>query len=586
MRSRRNRAGWFALVLACAGLVGGGLAVTTASTASASSVLGLDFNTYPNPSTSTIAADGYSFVAQYLAGPGHLTSSSAADFHSHGISVVANWEMDPNSPLGGYSSGVSDAQNALADANAAGFPGSLPIYFSIDFSPSSSQMSEVVDYFHGVASVLGLSRTGAYGGYSTMDTLFNDGAISYGWQTYAWSNGQWDSRAQLRQIQNGITVGGTGVDEDQAMTASYGQWAPSGGGGGGTFRVGSHSSSISATPGGGYNAAWRGRDSNYSLWLASGTGSGIQAAGDPWLLGVAAGTTPSIATLPDGSWIAAWQAAGGTLWLATGRGDNITAKGDPWALGVAPGTSPSIVALPSGGWEVAWQASDSNGSLWLATGNGLNITAKGDPWALGVAPGTSPSLAALPSGGWEVAWQGRDSNGSLWLATGNGLNMTAKGDPWALGVAPGTSPSLTTLPNGSWEAAWQSRGASPGYLWLATGNGLNITAKGDPWLLGVAPGTSPSIDALPNGGFEVAWQAPGANGSLWFASGNGLNITAKGDPWALGVVAGTSPSIAVLPNGNFEVMWKGRDANQSLWLGTGNAAQLYSYGDPLLLGVG
>lgn len=431
MRPRSNRASW--VLLAFAGLLCALISVT-ASTASASTMLGLDFNTYPDPGTSTITADGCSFVSQYLAGPGHLTAASAADFHSHGISVVANWEFDPSTPLNGYSGGVSDAQAALADANAAGFPASLPIYFSIDFNPTASQISTVISYFQGAASVLGLSRTGAYGGYYTISQLFDNNAISYGWQTYAWSNGQWDGRAQLRQIQNGITVGGTSVDEDEAMTGSYGQWTP--GGGGGSFRVGSHSSEVSATPGNGFNAAWRGRDSNDSLWLASGSGINITAKGDPWLLGVAPGTSPSLAALPGGGFEVGWQGrdANGDLWLASGSGASISAKGDPWLLGVAPGTSPSLDATPDGGFEVAWQGRDANGSLWLASGSGASITAKGDPWALGVVAGSSPSLATLPNGNFEVLWKGRDANQSLWLGTGSVTTLYAYGDPWELGV--------------------------------------------------------------------------------------------------------------------------------------------------------
>ena len=42
---------------------------------------------------------------------------------------------------------------------------------------------------------------------------------------------------------------------------------------------------------------------------------------------------------------------------------------------------------------------------------------------------------------------------------------------------------LDLLPNGGFEAAWKG---GDGYLWLATGSGTNITAKGNPWLLGVA----------------------------------------------------------------------------------------------------
>jgi hypothetical protein len=63
----------------------------------------------------------------------------------------------------------------------------------------------------------------------------------------------------------------------------------------------------------------------------------------------------------------------------------------------------------------------------------------------------------------------------------------AKGDPGNthLGMMPGTSPSIAALPGGGWQAAFQ---ANTGNLWV-------VGAKGDPGdtHLGMRPGTSPSI---------------------------------------------------------------------------------------------
>ena len=68
----------------------------------------------------------------------------------------------------------------------------------------------------------GVARTGAYGGYYVIQRLFDAGKIKWGWQTYAWSGGQWDSRAQLRQVQNGIAGGQ--MDEDTSEADDFGQW--------------------------------------------------------------------------------------------------------------------------------------------------------------------------------------------------------------------------------------------------------------------------------------------------------------------------------------------------------------------------
>ncbi|WP_159032916.1 glycoside hydrolase domain-containing protein [Streptomyces fodineus] len=204
-----------------------GLDLGNPSAASAATRLGLDFNTYPNPSPSTIRADGYTFVCQYLAGPGALTRSSALAFIGAGIDVVCNWEMAQYAPLNGYSQGVSDAQKAQSAASAAGMPAARPIYFSLDWDVQSGDLPAIEKYFDGIASVIGRDCTGAYGGYYAIQQLFNSSKIKWGWQTYAWSGGNWDSRSQLRQIKNDIQVGGTGVDEDQAVADDFGQWGVS-----------------------------------------------------------------------------------------------------------------------------------------------------------------------------------------------------------------------------------------------------------------------------------------------------------------------------------------------------------------------
>ena len=75
----------------------------------------------------------------------------------------------------------------------------------------------VASYFRGVNSVLGVNRTGGYGGYWTINRLFNSGLIRFGWQTSAWSGGLWDPRAQLQQY-----AYYNAYDWDRAMSSAYG----------------------------------------------------------------------------------------------------------------------------------------------------------------------------------------------------------------------------------------------------------------------------------------------------------------------------------------------------------------------------
>ena len=95
-------------------------------------------------------------------------------------------------------------------------PEGRPIYFGVDFDAAASQQGTINAYFDGAISVLGKQRVGAYAGYYVIKRLFDAGKITWGWQTYAWSGGKWDSRAQLRQVKNGVVIAGGDCDIDEA----------------------------------------------------------------------------------------------------------------------------------------------------------------------------------------------------------------------------------------------------------------------------------------------------------------------------------------------------------------------------------
>jgi hypothetical protein len=184
---------------------------------------GADYS-FARPSASSLQSQGFSFVARYLSHtPSKDISKAEADaLIANGIDVVLNWEASGTAVLDGYNQGVADAQAAKAEALAVGQPADRPIYFSIDFDASAAEQGTINGYYDGVASVIGRARTGAYGGYSQIKRLFDAGKISWGWQAYAWSYGQWDPRAQFRQIENGIDGGQ--LDKDEAVANDFGQW--------------------------------------------------------------------------------------------------------------------------------------------------------------------------------------------------------------------------------------------------------------------------------------------------------------------------------------------------------------------------
>jgi hypothetical protein len=195
------------------------------------SLTGVDYS-FARPSPSSLYSGGYRFVARYYSYDNSgthgkiLFNGEAQSLINAGLDIVSNWEYAADDSLNGYNAGVADAKEANAQAAAAGAPADRPIYFSVDFDATPAQQTPINAYFDGVASVIGLNRTGAYGGYYVIKRLFDANKIKWGWQTYAWSGGQWDSRAQLRQVLNGISAGGSSncCDKDTSQADDFGQW--------------------------------------------------------------------------------------------------------------------------------------------------------------------------------------------------------------------------------------------------------------------------------------------------------------------------------------------------------------------------
>lgn len=176
-------------------------------------------------STGALKDAGVTFVCRYLSHDNskNLTRAEAAHYAKVGIESVVVWETSAERAKDGRGAGIEDAHAARELAVGCGMPLGRPIYFAVDFEGTGA---EVEDYFRGVESILGRAGTGCYGSYRVVAELFDKGLIGFGWQTYAWSNGLWDHRAQLQQYSNGHILAGVGVDYDRSTQVDFGQWMP------------------------------------------------------------------------------------------------------------------------------------------------------------------------------------------------------------------------------------------------------------------------------------------------------------------------------------------------------------------------
>jgi hypothetical protein len=186
---------------------------------------GLDYS-FGRPNLDIAWAQGFRFVARYLSwlpnskviNPGELSALRAKGFH-----VALNWEFDAKDALGGAEAGHTQATEAVRQAKSLGYPAGCTIYYSVDFDEAPDQAPTVAQYFQAAGSVThaGGFRIGAYGGFYVIQRLFDAKLIDDGWQTYAWSGGQWDPRATVRQVHNGVTVGGADTDLNTRLGATH-----------------------------------------------------------------------------------------------------------------------------------------------------------------------------------------------------------------------------------------------------------------------------------------------------------------------------------------------------------------------------
>src|SRR6185369_1500579 len=193
---------------------------------------GLDY-AWARPDLDLAWSLGYRFVSRYLSwlpngkviDKAELSALLAKGFH-----VALNWEFDAQDQLGGAVAGNQHATEAVKQAKALGYPAGCTIYFSADFDTSEAQQATVNAYMTAAGKVVHAAgyRIGIYGGYYVVKRAFDAGVTDDGWQTYAWSAGQWDDRAAIRQDNNGISVGGADCDHNTRVGQTYlmGQAAP------------------------------------------------------------------------------------------------------------------------------------------------------------------------------------------------------------------------------------------------------------------------------------------------------------------------------------------------------------------------
>lgn len=256
LRSRRpvSRRDALRLAAAASALAGTGAAAAAAGspTAAAAAPQLIDFAAHQIPAEH-IRAAGYAGVVNYVSmsrpgtnfGAKPITRPYAESLARAGLVIISNYQYGkpggsaPSDFTRGFAGGVADAQAAWQLHTAAGGGRSAPIFFSIDEDISRETWQTVaLQWFRGINSVLGVQRTGVYGGIDVCHWAAVDGVIGnsrtpgrvWAWQTRAWSGNRVHPNAVLYQrivatkSNPGPLVGGYEVDVNDALAQDCGQW--------------------------------------------------------------------------------------------------------------------------------------------------------------------------------------------------------------------------------------------------------------------------------------------------------------------------------------------------------------------------
>ena len=193
---------------------------------------GCDYS-FARPDPRCLFNDGMRFAVRYTSigsSSKNMTAAEVRRLLQAGIALVTVFEEAAGHMLGGHAAGVDAAKASRDLAGDCGMPSGRPHYFALDIDPNplgDREWDRIKAYLDGAASVLGWSAVGVYGGFRAIEELVPESAM-WGWQTYAWSQGKWSSKAHLQQYKNGVQRCGGEIDLDRThpdrSITDYGQW--------------------------------------------------------------------------------------------------------------------------------------------------------------------------------------------------------------------------------------------------------------------------------------------------------------------------------------------------------------------------
>lgn len=202
--------------------------------------LGLDY-AYARPDGAALAAAGVTAVGRYLADPADGRQIELTEYQNLARAGIRVWfvrEGAATGMLGGRAKGVSDARIAVANLARLGLEDQV-VYAAADWDvgftlgtagevvAAPQQIDACDDYLRGFASVVGIERTGIYGGLYYLNHAYQAGLARRFWQAGAvsWNHGLKPAMTvDIEQTTQKPPLPDT--DHNKIHTADYGQAGP------------------------------------------------------------------------------------------------------------------------------------------------------------------------------------------------------------------------------------------------------------------------------------------------------------------------------------------------------------------------
>lgn len=181
----------------------------------------------------TLVDGGYTFVCRYLGGSFKITSAEKKIILDAGLRIISIWESGSPTGISYFTAekGREDAEDAIAAADALGQPSGTPIYFTVDYDASYSDIrGGIKEYLQAVKAVFAENNypyeLGLYGSGDVLSYYKN--TYTYTWLAAAtdWSGSKDFTGWSLRQYDPNVTIGsGSGsiqIDRDESNGAAGG----------------------------------------------------------------------------------------------------------------------------------------------------------------------------------------------------------------------------------------------------------------------------------------------------------------------------------------------------------------------------